>query len=158
VDLPEPRDLLEGEDALWGEGIIWDGYGRQNRAMEMVADGTVGDLDGSGIIWDGCSADRGQLWYVGARVSGAQLLDPAAWPSDPLWGEGIIWDGVVGTKTGPVWSQPSTWSGSLVWPDRLEAAGLVAPLFELPSLTGLTEPVPGACDPMPFEPAFQVGG
>lgn len=157
---PDPVDVIEGESALWGLGIIWDGYAPGTRDFGWMNGDRLafGSLEGSGILWDGFRADDRALWYSGYAVRGSALLSPDqdAWDDDALWGTGILWDGVVAYDGSRVWTDPARWQSALVWPASLSLAGTAAPIFGEIALSGLTEPVAGAPDPTPPEPDFEA--
>ncbi len=132
-ELPEqPSNVIEGEDVLWGTGIIWNGtvISEQRLLLQPFAEMTIGDLEGTGIIWNGYHADAGELLWLDYNVRGIDLLrvHQEAYEDGVLWGTGIIWNGLVLYEPSVCFSAPAMtqWSGWLIAPEAL-GAGLVTP-------------------------------
>lgn len=121
VAWPDPVDVIEGEDATWGLGILWDGFAPGSRDLSWLNGGGIraaGDLAGSGILWDGVT-----IQYVGYRAAGLHLLSPTAWAGVDLWGNGILWDGVAPVAGSRVWTTPAHWLGGMIDADQLAGVG-----------------------------------
>jgi len=149
-ELPEsPFSVIEGEQIVWGNGIIWNGYVVLDRRFLFTFNdvSVVGWLEGTGIIWNGKSADLGELVWLDYRVSGRDLAARFQEPyvAGMVWGTGIIWNGRVSyspsASFGP--GALSLWSGRLIDPSAFgDALTTVGPIVM--QTDGMFIPVSGA--------------
>jgi len=115
-----PASVIEGEQVLWSNGIIWNGTVLFQLRFLRLLWPVVGWLEGTGIIWNGYQADLGELAWLDYRVSGVDLAGrfQEAWSPGVLWGDGIIWNGRIAyapsASFGP--SAVSRWLGNLASP------------------------------------------
>lgn len=137
--LPDaPASLIDGEEVVWGNGIIWNGYVAWYAAwLQQDLDVSYwGTLGGTGIIWNGRAADADELVWLDYRVSGVDLFrrSQEAYGVDVMWGDGIIWNGRLSYQESASFGAQAQWrwAGRLVdprsWPSS--PAALEAPGFE----------------------------
>ena len=141
--IPEnPSSQIDGEEVLWSNGIIWNGYVAWNHIWQSQDLDVAywGSIEGTGIIWNGRAAEENGLAWLDYRVNGLDLIRrfQGAYSPDVMWGDGIIWNGRLtynesasfGAEARWMWSErlldPASWPsapaifGSADSPDNLE--------------------------------------